>query len=215
MDEIGRSREGAIKAHRDVLTTLHELTDEQARKSSLLPGWTVGHVLTHIARNGEGHLRMFEGALRDEVAVMYPGGEQQRSRDIEAGAGRPAAELIRDVADTASALEAVWASLPSEAWARRGQTLAGDPTMTDLLFIRRREVCVHHADLGLGYSWADWDEEYVRLELARMTMLWASRKPMGLTELPREALAVPANRRVAWLLGRAEIDGLPEAGLIL
>jgi hypothetical protein len=37
--------------------------------------------------------------------------------------------------------------------------------MVDLLFVRWREVCVHHADLGLGYTWADWDDEYVRLEL--------------------------------------------------
>ena len=73
---------------------------------------------------------------------------------------------------------------------------------------------MHHADLGLGYSWSDWDHEYVRLELVRLTMLWASRKPMGLTDLPAEAMAVPAHRRVAWLLGRAEIDGLAAAGII-
>ncbi|HEY4610292.1 MAG TPA: hypothetical protein VIH06_13845, partial [Ilumatobacteraceae bacterium] len=62
-------------------------------------------------------------------------------------------------------------------------------------------------------TWEDWDEEYVRVELLRLTMQWASRKPMGMTELPREALAVSPHRRVAWLLGRTEIDGLPEAGI--
>jgi hypothetical protein len=73
---------------------------------------------------------------------------------------------------------------------------------------------VHHADLGIGYSWSDWDAQYVRLELARLTMLWASRKPMGLTGLPAQALAAPPHRRVAWLLGRAEIEGLTAAGII-
>src|SRR5258708_2431063 len=44
------------------------LTDDEARRPSLLPGWTVGHVLTHIARNADGLARMFTGAQRGEVA---------------------------------------------------------------------------------------------------------------------------------------------------
>ena len=145
---------------------------------------------------------------------MYPGGTRQRTDDIEAGSTRSAAEIAADVTDTAARLEATWAEMPAQAWARHGITIAGEISMLDLVFIRWREVCVHHADLGLDYTWADWDDEYVRLELARLTMLWASRKPMGLTELPAAALAVPAHERVAWLLGRTAIDGLPEAGII-
>jgi hypothetical protein len=44
-------------------------------------------------------------------------------------------------------------------------------------------------------------------------MLWASRKPMGMTDLPPRALSVPPHQRVAWLLGRAEIEGLAPAGI--
>ena len=55
------------------------------------------------------------------------------------------------------------------------------------------------ARLSLGGSGAT-----VRLELAWLTMQWASRKPMGLTALPAEAMAVSPRRRVAWLLGREE-----------
>jgi maleylpyruvate isomerase len=104
--------------------------------------------------------------------------------------------------------------MPAEAWAGRGETIAGELPIADLLFIRWREVAVHHSDLGIGYTWSDWDGEYVRLELVRLSMLWASRKPMGMTELPRQALAVSAHQRVAWLLGRAEIEGLGPAGII-
>ncbi|MGZ4763290.1 MAG: hypothetical protein ACXV7I_12705, partial [Ilumatobacteraceae bacterium] len=75
------------------------------------------------------------------------------------------------------------------------------------------EVAVHHADLGLGFTWADWDEEYVRLELVRLSMLWASRKPMGMTDLPPQARLASPYQRVAWLLGRTEIDGLAPAGI--
>ena len=58
--------------------------------------------------------------------------------------------------------------MPAEAWSRRGITIAGEETMSELLFIRWREADVHHADLGLGYSWSDWDPEYVRLDLVRL-----------------------------------------------
>jgi hypothetical protein len=54
----------------------------------------------------------------------------------------------------------------------------------------------------------------VRIDLPRLTMLWASRRPMGLTTLPPEALAATPQARLAWLLGRASIDGLGPAGVL-
>ena len=214
MNPIDRDRAGATRAHAAVVGALQFLTDAQARQPSRLPGWSVGHVATHIARNAEGHVRMFEAAIRGEVVEMYPGGIEQRTGDIEAGSGRPAAELLADVEATAAELEKTWAAMPDGAWAGRGITFAGELTMADLLFIRWRETSVHHADLGLGFAWTDWDPEYVRAELARLTMLWASRKPMGLTELPPEAMRVSDHHRLAWLLGRTEIEGLGPAGII-
>ncbi len=214
MNDLDRDLAGAARAHRAVIATLRGLTDEQARQPSLLPGWTVGHVATHIARNADGHIRMFEAAGRGEIAPMYPGGREQRTHDIEIGSGRPARELIADVSATAEALEATWAATSRDAWSGRGETFGGEATMADLLFIRWREVAVHHADLGLGYTWADWDPEYVRLDLVRLSMLWASRKPMGMTDLPPQAQLVPPHQRVAWLLGRAEIGGLETAGIM-
>ena len=49
---------------------------------------------------------MLEAAARGEVAAQYPGGMAQREADIEAGAGRPAAELVADVVATAAGWEA-------------------------------------------------------------------------------------------------------------
>jgi maleylpyruvate isomerase len=214
MNDLDRDRAGATKAHADVIATLQGLTDDQVTRPSLLPQWTVGHVATHVARNADGHIRMFEAARRGEVAEMYPGGREQRTGDIEAGALRSAAEIVSDVTATAAQLEAVWATMPDEAWSGRGITFGGEVSMADLTFVRWRETAVHHADLGLGYSWTDWDPEYVRVDLGRLTMLYASRKPMGMTNLPLEALSVSDHHRVAWLLGRAEIDGLPPAGIM-
>ncbi len=214
MNDLERDCAGAAAAHRSVVAALWELTDEQVARESLLPGWTVGHVATHIARNAEGLQRMIEAAMRSEVGEMYPGGSGQRTSDIEAGAHRPAEQLAADVRDTAASLESAWAAMTDEAWAGRGRTRTAELAIRDVPFIRWREVAVHHADFGIGYSWSDWDGEYARLELSRLTMLWASRKPMGLTTLPAPALAVATRHRVAWLLGRAEIEGLDPAGII-
>ncbi len=214
MNDVDRDRAGASRAHSAVVADLQTLTDDQVAQPSLLPGWTVGHVATHIARNAEGHVHMFHAATRGEVAEMYPGGREQRTADIESGARRSAAEIVADVTTTVVRLEAVWDEMPPDAWTATGITIAGEETMADLLFIRWRETEVHHADLGLGYSWSDWDPEYVRLDLVRLGMLWASRKPMGMTSLPPQAMSVSDHQRLGWLLGRAEIDGLAPAEIM-
>ena len=100
------------------------------------------------------------------------------------------------------------------AWDAEGTAPFGPVAMREVPFRRCREVHVHHADLGLAFTWREWPNEYVRLELQRMTMLWNSRRSMGMTGLPPQALAVDDHHRVAWLLGRASIDGLDSAGLM-
>ncbi len=192
---------------------LGTLTDSQALQASLLPAWSVGHVLTHLARNADSHVRMLEGAERDEVLTQYEGGAQGRNADIEAGANRSAAELVADVRTTIYRLEAVWAQTSAQGWQGRGLSLMGEVPMTDLIFRRWRETEIHRFDLGLGYTIVEWSADYVRLDLARMTAQWASRKPMGLTDLPAAALALSPHDRLGWLWGRLVVDGLAPAGI--
>jgi maleylpyruvate isomerase len=210
--ELDRDVTGCAASHQLLLASFDNLTDLQAASPSLLPDWNVGHVLTHLARNADSHTLMLEAAERGEVADQYPGGVQQRAADIESGAQRVAAELVQDVRASIYRLEGCWATL-SQGWLGEGRTVRGVAKITDLPFLRWREVAVHHADLGLGYSWPDWPGDYVRIELGRMTALWGSRRPMGLTTLPPEALAAQQTHRLAWLMGRAAIDGLEPAGI--
>ena len=95
-------------AHTRLLTTARQVTDEQVRSPSLLPGWTIGHVLTHLARNADGHTRRLEGALRGEDVPRYPGGTPQRDRDIDEGAPRPAADIFADLESSQRGLELAW-----------------------------------------------------------------------------------------------------------
>lgn len=210
--DLDRDVAGCATAHQRLLADISDLSEPQVGRPSMLPGWTIGHVLTHLARNAESHVRMLEAAARGEVASQYDSPEA-RNADIEAGAARPARELVRDVRTAIYALEACWATTTAEGWAGTGIARAGVVQMTELPFLRWREVEVHHADLGMGFSAAAWSPEYVRLELARLEMTYLSRRPMGLTAMPPAALAVPPHQRLAWLLGRTEIEGLEPAGV--
>jgi maleylpyruvate isomerase len=214
MDELQRVLAGVVVAHRGLAAHLAGLTDERVRQPSLLPGWSVGHVLTHIARNADGLRTMLEGAMRGEIVAMYPGGLEQRTADIETGAARSATELCSDVVGADDRLEAAFAAMDADAWAGSGLAAFGPVAMREVPTRRRTEVEVHHIDLGLGYTWRDWPADFVRVEVQRLTMLWNSRQPMGLAGLPAAALTVDEHHRAAWLLGRADIDGVEPARLM-
>ena len=188
--------------HRRLFATVHGLDDEVVLRPSLLPGWSVGHVLTHLARNADGHARRLEGALRGEGVPRYPGGSAERESDIDAGAGRPAQELAADVADSAERLEDVWMRSADAGWPSR-DLLADDTWRTPESPWRRiREVEVHHADLGLDYGPEDWPDEYLRWEL-----------PRALQTVPgRIADPGDARRFLAWVIGRRGDPGSLELG---
>ena len=143
--------DGYVAAQRALNAALEDLGDEQARAPSLLEGRSVGHVLTHVARNADSVVWRLEGAARGEVRDQYPGGLEQRRAEIEAGAGRPASELVADVARNSTAVEEVMAALSPAAWDAPSRTARGvvEPSR-DAVFSRWREVVVHHGDLGLG-----------------------------------------------------------------
>jgi maleylpyruvate isomerase len=214
MNESDRDLAGALAAHRALENTIADLTDERAASPSLLPDWTVGHVLTHIARNADSFVLMLDGAGRGEVAHQYPGGRGQRNADIDVGAQRSAAALVDDIVMSNAALSTSFAAAAAGGWTGEGESVLGRVAIGELPFRRWRETMVHLADAGLGYTFHDWPDEYVRIELHRMTMLWDSRSSMGLTGLPPRALEVEPRTRLAWLLGRTTIDGLDAAGLM-
>jgi maleylpyruvate isomerase len=143
--------EGCVAAQAALGASLIDLSDAVAHGPSLLLGWSVGHVLTHIARNADSVVWRLEGAARGELRDQYPGGLEQRAADIEAGAARPAAVLVRDVQQTSAAVERTMAGLPVAAWDAPSRTSRGVvESSRDAVLSRWREIVVHHGDLGLG-----------------------------------------------------------------
>lgn len=192
------------------------LTDDDARQPSLLPDWTIAHLVTHLARNAEGLTRISDGAGQGIEAEMYPAGDysdgkHRRAAEIDLGAGRSADQLRADVIDASAGLDASISRLTDEQLDRFGLTRLGRCPVGDLPMLRRRELEVHMVDLGLSYTSADWPDDFVRSELRTLGMLWGSRRTLGMASFPAEALAADPRHRLAWLFGRAEIDGLAPA----
>jgi maleylpyruvate isomerase len=133
---------------------------------------------------------------------QYDGGPAARAADIEAGAGRPAAELVDDVARSIERLEAAWAAAPPTAWAGHGRNASGALwPCASFPRSRWREIEVHHVDLGLGYEPTDWPPEYVDLEL-----------PAAVADLPARLVPEDRARLLGWLLDRSAQPELELAG---
>jgi maleylpyruvate isomerase len=181
--------DGCVAAQAALLADIADLSDDVARRPSLLPGWSVGHLLTHIARNADSMAWRLEGAALGEVRDQYPGGLEQRSNDIEEGAGRRAAELVDDVRGSGEHLERVMVDLPLPAWDAPSRTSRGVvESSRDAALSRWREVVVHHGDLGLGP---------VPLPPA-LVEVWLPR------ELPRLAERSDPAALLSWIIGRGE-----------
>lgn len=185
--------EACEAAHRELVASVESLDDNGMRASSLLPDWSRAHVISHLARNADSHVWLFDGAAVGEVRRQYSSLEA-RQHDIESGAQRTAQELREDLRASCERLESAWVALGDDVWDREGMVVAGARTMREIVFRRLREVSVHHVDLDVGYTPSNWSTIYVEGELAR-------RLP-GLADRADEA------ELVRWLLGRGDAPAL-------
>jgi maleylpyruvate isomerase len=185
---------------------------------SLLPDWTVGHVLTHIARNADANRNLVRWAATGVVSPMYPGGT--RDADIAAGAGRPSGELVADVRATAAALAADIAALPIDAWSVVIDTGRGGPVAADVVLSQRlAEVELHHHDLGMDRGLALLDPAAGAALLAAAVHSYGRTRvrsalrlepddaaPVGLGDVTDETTRVAGSSAAlaGWLTGRTD-----------
>jgi maleylpyruvate isomerase len=73
-DELLATIVGCTDAHRHLERRLESIDHAILRRASRLPGWTVAHVLTHLARNAESHVRMLGAASEGRSVEQYAGG---------------------------------------------------------------------------------------------------------------------------------------------
>ncbi|GAA2502122.1 maleylpyruvate isomerase family mycothiol-dependent enzyme [Winogradskya humida] len=200
--------EAISAATESLLRTAAAFSDEDVREPSLLPGWTRGHVLTHIARNADGGTRLLTWARTGVETPEYPS-MAARAAEIEAGHARPAAELADDVRDSAARFATAYHAVPPEAWTRplrwtsgkqRPASRAADSRLT--------EVLIHHVDLRAGFHPADWPPDFVHRMLADVIAAFRARPGPHLIALDTGAVQGSETDLLAWLLGRSPGTGL-------
>jgi maleylpyruvate isomerase len=200
-----------------LMQTLEGLDDENAHAPTRLPGWTRGHVVTHLARNADGLVNLLIWARTGVKTPMYPS-RAQRGADIEAGSTRSAAALLDDLGRSHLRLMAAARELPLESWsAPIAWGKEDNPGAAEVIpKLRQVEVEVHHVDLDLGYTPHDWPAGFV----ARMLHVTASDQPrddgqsfvLKATDLGREyavgdsgpAISGRSDALLAWLIGRSD-----------
>jgi maleylpyruvate isomerase len=180
-----------ITATEYLLTTVENLGDDDMRDPSLLPGWTRGHVLTHLARNADGGTRLLSWARTGTPAAEYPSLEA-RAAQIEAGAGRSAAELIADVRTSAERFAAEYSRMPATAWRNVVRWTTGHQhPAARIADARLCEVLVHHVDLRVGFTPDHWPADFVAHQLNAVTAAFAAREN-------RPAMRIHATDTDAW-----------------
>jgi maleylpyruvate isomerase len=145
-----------------LISDIGTLTEAEARGASLLPDWTRGHVLTHLARNAEGGTRLLIWGRTGVPSYEYLS-VAARAAAIERGAGRPAAVLVADVDATAAAFADAAAAMPPDAWPNEICWTTGQPDPAEnVVRSRLAEVLIHRVDLDLGYGPGSWPAAFVR-----------------------------------------------------
>lgn len=149
-------------ATRRVVRTVDAMADFQFAEPSLLPGWSRGHVVAHLTLNAEGLSGALEGVREGRDLPIYAS-QDARDGDIEQLSGlEPSALLERFLASTTQVHRAV-AELPQDLHGVRIERTPGSDrvfTAGRLGEMRLREVEIHHADLDLDYTFADWPDDF-------------------------------------------------------
>lgn len=147
------------RATQRLLDTAAALDDTALAQPSLLPGWTRGHVLAHLARNAESYVNLLTSARTGQVIPPYAS-DEARAAGIEAGAHRPLAEQLDDLRTCAERFREAVAAMPPEAWSVTVPTYRGPRVAATAMWGRLREVEVHHVDLDAGYAPTDWSDAF-------------------------------------------------------
>jgi maleylpyruvate isomerase len=200
--------------------TVDALTTEELAGPSLLPGWSRAHVVAHLALNGQAMAGVADGVGRGTTPAMYES-DEQRSTDIDELAEADPADL-RDRLFAATTLFTDAVELvPEDRWVGAFTRIPGGPTWpaATLVATRRRELEIHHADLGAAYTHHDWPDDFVAELLDVVSVDQASSGPflVRATDLGREWSVGGEDGPVVsgrgadlgwWLTGRGPGDGI-------
>jgi maleylpyruvate isomerase len=204
--------------------TVDALTADDLTGPSLLPGWTRAHVVAHVALNGLALANVLDAVGRGEPVAMYESDEQRDAEINEFAQAGPDALREGLLATTTAFADAV-AAMEPDRWDGSFNRLPGGPAWPVVTIVptRRREVEIHHADLGTAYTHQQWPDDFVVELLDVVCVDRASEGPFQLraTDLGRDwqvggeggpTVLGTGGELGWWLTGRSTGDALTTDG---
>ncbi len=205
---------------RSLIRTVDALTDDELAAASLLPGWSRAHVVAHVALNGLALAGVLLGVVHDRRVPMYAS-DAARDGAIEELAAAGSAVLRDQVLVATTEFAHALGAMDGHHWGASFDRVPGGPTwpVTDAPQMRRRELEIHHADLGAAYTRAAWPEDFVVELLDAVSVDHAGSGPFAIraTDLARSwSVGGDGGPVVAgtgadlgwWLTGRGTGEGL-------
>ncbi|MGI9156449.1 MAG: maleylpyruvate isomerase family mycothiol-dependent enzyme [Marmoricola sp.] len=203
-----------------LLATTSTLHGPDWLADTVLPDWTRAHVAAHLVLNSEAMVAVLDGMHSGVPTPMYLSDASRDTAIDVLAAEDPAAITKRLQAGGVAFADAV-RRVPTEAWSGSFGRLPDGPPMPAgaVIGMRRREIEIHHADLGAGYGPGDWPGPFVAELLDTMAADHASSGPflVTATDLGRtwqvggsvgpEVSGTGADL-AWWLLGRAQSSDL-------
>jgi maleylpyruvate isomerase len=158
--------------------------------------------------------------VHDQAVAMYESAEQRDAQVDELAQATPSELREQHLAATTAFADAVEA-MREEHWSGYIARLPGGPWWPAVSVVptRRREVEIHHADLGTSYTRADWPDDFVAelLDVVAVDQAGAGPALLRATDLGRDwPLGGEGGPTVSgrgadlgwWLTGRSAGDGL-------
>ncbi len=212
--EIASAIESIERTQERLRGTIDGLTDGQVHASSVLPGWSRGHVLAHIAVFGEAAVRQLERAVTgSDPGEFHRGGPGGWNAAIEAGAVLPAVEHVARITEVLDRIEGYLDFVVADGAIVSRPTGYQGSSVGALVLAWWRELSINLTDLGLGAEHTLWGpelREHLRGFLAPRVPdgVQLDLEPTDVHEPCRigqgEVVRVrgTANDLVAWLAGR-------------
>jgi maleylpyruvate isomerase len=167
------------------------------RGPSLLPGWSRGHVVTHLARNADALVNLLTWAKTGVEHQMYPSAAD-RDADITEGARRLPQLLRADLDAACQRFTTAARELPATAWEAEVVHPKGGVFLAHRVpWLRLREVWFHLVDLDRGIGFEDLPVELLEGFVEDAVGQYADRP-----DVPGARLEVtfPDGRQRSWAL---------------
>jgi maleylpyruvate isomerase len=229
-EEYAKLGSGAARQMTTQLMAAVEGLDDIAMKQpSLLPGWTRGHVVTHLARNADGLVNLLLWARTGVEHPMYAS-RADRDADIEEGSRRMAAVLREDLAAACARFDAAVDATDGDAWEAQVSLASGRQiTACTVPWMRWQETSIHLVDLDAGVGFGDLPEGHEERLIEWVVDDFAERKDVPAVRLRVDladgrqrdwelagsmlgsdspGVGGPATTVLAWLTGRGDGSGL-------